>query len=830
MRRLYIIILCLCSCLTTLQAQNNETRYRDIYDQAEEDYSIGRLEQAEQQLKNHIKDFPVTLQMSAYRLLALCYIGMDRDEDASSYVRQLLAENPYYSPTISDPQRFIDMVEDIKSGLTATITTASSQAESLAEVPVPTTLITEQMIQDCGGRNLQEVLAAYVPGMNIVDCNDDINIGMRGIYSTGQEKILIMLNGHRLNSYATNIAAPDFSISLKKIKQIEVLRGPASSLYGGVSLTAVVNIITKQGADVNGVEIHGGAGSYGQLRGDAMLGKRYFDVDFLLWGSIYRAKGEKRFVPSLETGLMSSEGDAIIGGVGKKPSYDVGLALKYKGLQFLYNARFSQIVSPLTMTYLYSPYNIDKYRTFNGIWPGFTTLSHHGDLSYSRQLGKVWLKGTVTYDNSDLTHYQVIAEEPTQALMGILPIPDVYRPRLEGKGGFFRYINGQEHTFGAKLQGDWSYLNNGSHKGQLTFGGEFSYFQLEDVRYTFGYDHDSLINETNAIAKIGTGHESNLNGFAQLKHQWGPFILNGGMRFDYKQRYDDSHIREFSPRLALIFMQPKWNIKASYSKSFIDAPYLYRKTNLVVSSMFGYKVPETLDPETLHSWQLTFSAVEWAKGLNFEINGFYNRARDLIYMLVIEHSNSGDMNSFGLEISGHYERPRFSAHLNTTWQVTTKNEILLWNVDRAVNTPKFMANGVFAWKPLPGLNLHTHLNYYGKQKTFYLDIAEYGRYQYLDEEYAMKLAENMKTPGKYSEEELQEIEDDLGDALEKAASRIDVSDRLLVNVGANYTLGPVTFSFDVHNLLNKRYWQSGMATGLIPQQGRWFLGSIGVKL
>ena len=99
MRRLYIIILCLCCCL--------------------EDYNVGRLEQAEQQLKSHIKEFPVTLQLSAYRLLSLCYIGMDREEDAVSYVRLMLAENPYYSPTISDPQRFIDMVEDIKSGLSA---------------------------------------------------------------------------------------------------------------------------------------------------------------------------------------------------------------------------------------------------------------------------------------------------------------------------------------------------------------------------------------------------------------------------------------------------------------------------------------------------------------------------------------------------------------------------------------------------------------------------------------------------------------------------------------------------------------------------------------
>ena len=93
----------------------------------------------------------------------------------------MLSQDPYYTASSQDPQRFIDLVESIKLGLTAKITTASSQAETLAEVPVPTTLITEDMIRNCGAQNLQGVLAAYVPGMNIVDCNDDINIAMRGI-------------------------------------------------------------------------------------------------------------------------------------------------------------------------------------------------------------------------------------------------------------------------------------------------------------------------------------------------------------------------------------------------------------------------------------------------------------------------------------------------------------------------------------------------------------------------------------------------------------------------------------------------------------------------
>ena len=226
MRKIIFTILIIIGCALQAQAQNEYERLRSIYDRAEENYNIGRLDEAEKELTDNLKDFPDNLRQSAYRLLALCNLGNDKEEVAEEITRLLLAENPYFSTNANDPQRFIDMVERIKEGRSATITTASSQAETLNEVPVPTTLITAEMIKNCGGRNLQEVLAAFVPGMNIVDCNDDINIAMRGIYSNGQEKILIMLNGHRLNSYCTNIASPDYSISLEKIKQIEVLRGP----------------------------------------------------------------------------------------------------------------------------------------------------------------------------------------------------------------------------------------------------------------------------------------------------------------------------------------------------------------------------------------------------------------------------------------------------------------------------------------------------------------------------------------------------------------------------------------------------------------------------
>ena len=816
--------------LLALSMTAQEKDIRMIYDEAENEYSVGRFEEARDMLKVHLQDFKGSIRESAFRLLSLCYLADDHHAEAEHYAKMLLNESPYYTVSPQDPMRFAEMVEQIKKGRTATITTASSQSESLNEVPVPTTLITAEMIKNCGGSNLQEVLAAYVPGMHVVDCNDDINIGMRGIYSNGQEKILIMLNGHRLNSYATNIAAPDYSISLEKIKQIEVLRGPASSLYGGVALTAVVNIITWQGADIDGVKVKAGVGNYGQLCGEAMIGKRYFDVDFLLWGSIYKASGEKRYVDKSETGLGFDGGDVTIGGIGKKPSYDVGLSLKYKDLQFFYNSAFSQIQAPMTMFYFYTPYNIEKYRTFNGIHPSFATQSHHATLSYQHTFGNVWLKGNVTYDNSDLTHYQVITDEPAEAIISLLPLPETLAALLADKSGLYRYINGQEHTIGAKLQGDWSYVNKGSHKGLLTFGAEYCYFNLNDVRYTFGYNFGTTIPETDTISNIGKGHETNFNTFLQLKHQWKDFIINAGIRLDNKTRYDNSRFNELSPRVALIYTRPKWNAKLSYSKSYIDAPYLYRKTNEVLISYLGEKdTPSAIDPETLHSWQLSFSGQEWVRGLSFEINGFYNRAHDLIYLLSADHVNAGNMDAYGIELSGNYHTSRFSADVNATWQDSKKNDIFSFNIDRLTNTPSLTINTILNWKASKRLSLHTHLQYYSSQKSFHLDPINYSTYMESLAYYLELLEMEEANPGSVDKEWMEEIFAKVEYYEPRSTVEKDYSSRFIVNVGANYTIGPVELSFNIHNLFNHKYRQSGMTTGLIPQKGLWCLGTVSYK-
>jgi len=765
----------------TAFAQNTDEQL-NIYNEAEAAYTIGRLETAESLLKQNLSTFKGNLRQSVFRLLALTSLGLDDEQSAENYVQQLLNDNPYYSTVMDDPQRFIDLVERIKGGMTATITTASSQAENIYESPVPVTLITEEMIRDSGARNLKEVLLAYVPGMTDVDCNDDITLSMRSIYSSGQEKMLFMLDGHRLNSYTTNTASPDFSISLEKVKQIEVLRGPASSLYGGVALTAVVNIITKQGADVDGLVLRAGGGSYGQIKGDLLFGKRYFDLDVLLWGSLFKADGQEYYVPASETGSKLYDGTVTVGGVGKSPSYDAGLSLHYKGLSLLYESNFSQIRSPYTMGQIFSPYDYDSYISFRGLHPGFATKSHHATLGYEHTFDKLSLKAALSYDDGDITHYNVISDEPVNDLSYIIPVPEELNDEMAEYPGLYRYLNTMERSYSGMFKGDYNYINSGNHKGLLSFGMEYNQYRLIGSRYLVGYIYEMRLAEYNYYSSMADGKEKTFDAYAQVKHTWGPFIFNAGLRYDFKTYDDDRQIHQFSPRLSLIYLQPKWNVKLSYSKSFVDAPLLHRKTNAMTMDGQDY-----LDPEQLRSVQLTFQAVNPLPGLTVELNGFYNRTYSLIYPTGIIYLNTTKGKSFGSELSATYRTKRFNAHLAASWIKVIDSNFFGNKVDYMYSVPAISSSAVLSWQATKNLRLHTHLSFMGSQKNIQLDIET------LDFLYSKTKA------------------------------------RFLADVGANYTLGRLELRANISNLFNKHYKQGGMGTGLIQQPGRWFLADVAYK-
>src|SRR5437867_3739358 len=150
------------------------------------------------------------------------------------------------------------------------VVSASKNEEKLINAPATMTVIGSQTIQSAPTQNFAELLRA-VPGMNITQVSArDINVTMRsatGTLATGQ---LALLDGRSLYQDFFGFVMWDFlPVNLNEIKQIEVIRGPASATWGANALNGVVNVITKSPREMQGTSAVLGVGGFDRNTGDA---------------------------------------------------------------------------------------------------------------------------------------------------------------------------------------------------------------------------------------------------------------------------------------------------------------------------------------------------------------------------------------------------------------------------------------------------------------------------------------------------------------------------------------------------------------------------------
>ena len=107
-------------------------------------------------------------------------------------------------------------------------------------------------------------------------------------------RVLLLVNGHRVNDnvYDQASVGEDFGIDAAMFERVEVIRGPASSLYGTNALFAVVNVVTRTGASINGASFDADAGTLGTELVRGSVGRRLGNgIDFALSGTFARSSG-----------------------------------------------------------------------------------------------------------------------------------------------------------------------------------------------------------------------------------------------------------------------------------------------------------------------------------------------------------------------------------------------------------------------------------------------------------------------------------------------------------------------------------------------------------
>ncbi|MBO4661380.1 MAG: TonB-dependent receptor [Bacteroidaceae bacterium] len=671
-----------CSGIFAQKSINDEQK---LLEQAEEAFQVGHFTKVDSLLDNCVSRMQSQNRVKAYRLLALSALYTDRTGLAEDYSAKLLENDPFFT-AYDDNQRFNDILERLKKG-SEKITTASAWAESLEETPVPVTLITEEMINNSGARTLQDLLCLYVPGITRIE-GIESSVSMRGIFSNMQEDILIMQDGHRLNSGMTNAQSPDYRISLDKIKQIEVLRGPASSLYGNVALAAVVNVITKQGSEMDGGQLTAVAGMHNSFGGSAVYGRGNLKSDILGWAGVYYSNGEK-----YDTGSDTR----YIGGFNQKPAFDIGLNARWGDVSMNIMAQHCKQVPFYNMISAGKEYNYDKYSDYNGNKPGTSRMTINSSLDYKHTWNKFTLNGSAYFGTEETQIYNVLGDniDKSFAQLMLLLVTGAYIEEPNTTGSW-QSASWRDYSLGANINGSLPY-KWGRQRGNILFGCQFDYFIMSSSCFNLGYDFYKI--HSSNTQGIDTGSEWTLSPYFQWKHYFTEkLIFNGGIRFDNKNRYSGNSIRTASPRIAFIWMPTSVStFKIGYARSFVDAPYLYRASQVRLLS----GGPDML-PQYLNSIQIS-SLFQWKPiGLKCEVNMFYNIANNLVqysaYNLLktlVPFTNSGKLSQGGIEAILEYHDNKTMANMNMTLQHTfdqTSEYIGTTQEHWTGNEPKFNLN------------------------------------------------------------------------------------------------------------------------------------------
>jgi len=197
----------------------------------------------------------MTRALVAYSwLLTGVVVGLALPAAAAS-AREAASPAPAVSATEND-------LEDLKDLLNTNVEVwaATKSPTSVAEVPAVVTVVTRDDMARWGYRTLADVLAQTL-GFYVV--NDFIlpNVSVRGIGSglfAESGNIKVMIDGHSVAFRPTggNWLGPEL-VPLAAIERIEIIRGPASALYGADAFLGVVNVITREAASIQGAALDG---------------------------------------------------------------------------------------------------------------------------------------------------------------------------------------------------------------------------------------------------------------------------------------------------------------------------------------------------------------------------------------------------------------------------------------------------------------------------------------------------------------------------------------------------------------------------------------------
>lgn len=160
----------------------------------------------------------------------------------------------------------LDLIKEEES-----VSIASRYEQPISQAPSNVYVITDEDIRHSGATDLPTVLRR-IPGIEVMQVTGgDFNVSVRGDNKLQANKLLVMIDGR---SIYIDVAGQThwklLPVTLPEIKRIEVLKGPASALYGFNAFDGIINIITKSPEELRGTTFQVGGGEFGTISSAAI--------------------------------------------------------------------------------------------------------------------------------------------------------------------------------------------------------------------------------------------------------------------------------------------------------------------------------------------------------------------------------------------------------------------------------------------------------------------------------------------------------------------------------------------------------------------------------
>lgn len=479
-------------------------------------------------------------------------------------------------------------IEELMNIEVDVVYSASKFRQKVNEAPSSVTIITAEEIRRYGYRTLADILRS-VRGFFTTYDRSYTYVGVRGFARPGDfnTRILLIVDGHRLNDniYDSATFGAEFIMDVDLIDRVEISRGPGSSLWGSNAFFAVVNIVSRTGADLAGAELSGEAGSFDTYKGRVSLGARDpRGIDAVLSESILSSHGDRLYFPVFDERNSLADPRANNGGYANNADFE-------RSRSFL-----SKIASGnLTVAAAYGDRTKGIPTSASGIDfndPDNRTMDGRGyiDAQYARSLGS----------ERDVTlhfYYDYYRHDASYLYSGVVNKDWSYGSWWGGEGRFSIWTRGSHHlVMGAERQ-------DNRRQDQGNADQEPYVLYLDDSRRSrtwAAYIQDELT----VLPSL---------------------ILNAGVRYDHTSTFGGT----YNPRLAAIVrMDEQDTFKLLYGSAF-RAPNVYELYYASSAVSPPMASNPDLHPEEIDTYEAVYEHF-YDPQFRLTLSGYYYRIRDLI--------------------------------------------------------------------------------------------------------------------------------------------------------------------------------------------------------